>query len=52
MDLVLICSVLYALLKHATDYYCRGKAKGKGKVVPVLFLIEHRTMKSYWRDEA
>jgi hypothetical protein len=22
--------------------------KSKGKVVPVLFLIEHHTMKAYW----
>jgi hypothetical protein len=26
----------------------RIKAKGKGKVVPALFLTEHHTMKTYW----
>jgi hypothetical protein len=25
-----------------------AKVKGKGKVVPVLFLIEHHAMKAYW----
>jgi hypothetical protein len=25
--------------------------KGKGKVVPVLFLTEHHAMKAYWRIE-
>jgi hypothetical protein len=24
------------------------KGKGKGKVVPVLFLTEHHTMQAYW----
>jgi hypothetical protein len=24
------------------------KGKGKGKVVPVLFLTEHNAMKAYW----
>jgi hypothetical protein len=23
---------------------------GKGKVVPVLFLTEHKAMKAYWRS--
>jgi hypothetical protein len=27
-----------------------AKAKGKGEVVPVLFLIEHHAMKAYWSD--
>jgi hypothetical protein len=25
-----------------------GKGKGKGKAIPVLFLTEHHTMKTYW----
>jgi hypothetical protein len=25
--------------------------KGKGKVVPVIFLIEHHVMKAYWGME-
>jgi hypothetical protein len=27
------------------------EGKGKGKVVPVLFLTEHDTMKAYWGVE-
>jgi hypothetical protein len=27
------------------------KAKGKGKVIPVLFLTEHHTMKACWGME-
>jgi hypothetical protein len=27
------------------------KGKGKGQVVPVLFLIEHHAMKVYWGIE-
>jgi hypothetical protein len=29
----------------------RLQDNGKGKVVPVLFLTEHRAMKAYWRVE-
>jgi hypothetical protein len=28
--------------------YFNGKGKGKGKVVPVLFLTDHHAMKVYW----
>jgi hypothetical protein len=29
----------------------RGTGKGKGKVVPVLFLTEHHALKVYWGVE-
>jgi hypothetical protein len=32
---------------HRGAFY--NKVKGKGKVVPVLFLTEHHTMKAYWK---